>query len=256
MDDKLRTYYEKMKSIDYSSLRIQTIDFFTLMDVPTRDLMTELRRTRRDEEWNKHDKDYKVYEMLLIKVCRQSLVVISEDDVDIYPIAEMPKPYAGCTMTKFKKEEIAYRLLNQEHSLLGKIRVLKKYELSLWEQPFQLLAQTYFDMDYRKEWSFGELVYEGNNYGDTSRFYIIGVLEERKPGELRKTERTVVKENGTVNIYVGDSVYHPSYGEGKVVKTDGTFIYCDFEDDEHILWSKTFVQGIAKIYDFVDPDEQ
>lgn len=38
-------------------------------------------------------------------------------------------------------------------------------------------AHTIFDEDYRKEYHRDNLVYEGNNYGDTTAFYIIGFFE-------------------------------------------------------------------------------
>jgi len=50
--------------------------------------------------------------------------------------------------------------------------------LKLWETPYILEAQTDYDKDYRKEWKNGYLEYEGNEYGDTSEFYIIGCLEK------------------------------------------------------------------------------
>ena len=47
---------------------------------------------------------------------------------------------------------------------------------NLWDYPYNLRAVTNFDMDYRKEFVYGDLRYEGNNYGDTSDFYIVGSL--------------------------------------------------------------------------------
>ena len=49
--------------------------------------------------------------------------------------------------------------------------------LKLWETPYILKASTEYDKDFRKEWQNGELVYEGNNWGDTSIFCIIGCLD-------------------------------------------------------------------------------
>ena len=47
-------------------------------------------------------------------------------------------------------------------------------------KPGHIRAQTYADMDYRKEWYAGECYYEGNNYGDTSNFYMIGRIVYKK----------------------------------------------------------------------------
>lgn len=46
----------------------------------------------------------------------------------------------------------------------------------IYDQPIMLFGQTYDDMDYRKEWHYGLLEYEGNNYGDTSTFYFVGEI--------------------------------------------------------------------------------
>lgn len=40
----------------------------------------------------------------------------------------------------------------------------------------RLYAQANYDMDYRKEWEYGSLMYLGNEYGDTSTFYFVGQL--------------------------------------------------------------------------------
>lgn len=49
--------------------------------------------------------------------------------------------------------------------------------LKLWKTPYVLKASTEYDKDFRKEWQNGELVYEGNNWGDTSTFCIIGCID-------------------------------------------------------------------------------
>ncbi len=46
----------------------------------------------------------------------------------------------------------------------------------IWGSPIRLDAVTTYDMDYRKEWRGGYLDYQGNEYGDTTDFYIIGIL--------------------------------------------------------------------------------
>lgn len=46
--------------------------------------------------------------------------------------------------------------------------------VNVWKRPFQIRAQTIYDKDYRTEWNGDEIVYQGNYYGDTSDFYVIG----------------------------------------------------------------------------------
>ena len=52
--------------------------------------------------------------------------------------------------------------------------------LNVWAIPLHVRAVTNGDKDFRKEYEWGELVYEGNQYGDTSDFYIIGTLMSKK----------------------------------------------------------------------------
>jgi hypothetical protein len=52
--------------------------------------------------------------------------------------------------------------------------------LNVWAIPLHIRAVTNGDKDFRKEYEWGELVYEGNQYGDTSDFYVIGTLVAKK----------------------------------------------------------------------------
>jgi len=64
--------------------------------------------------------------------------------------------------------------------VLHRIDYDEKHVLEIWTKPGHIRAQTYADMDYRKEWYAGECYYEGNNYGDTSNFYMIGRIVYKK----------------------------------------------------------------------------
>ena len=52
------------------------------------------------------------------------------------------------------------------------------YTFHIWERPYCLCAQTVSDMNYGDRWEGTELVWEGNKYGDTTRFFIIGYLDK------------------------------------------------------------------------------
>jgi hypothetical protein len=86
----------------------------------------------------------------------------------------------SCTMTEFKKSKISlWNTINKER---GQEQTLWSNGSTFhrWNHPYNLRAQTISDMDYRKEFNHGELVYEGNNYGDTSNFYIVGSISNEK----------------------------------------------------------------------------
>ena len=89
---------------------------------------------------------------------------------------EFEEPYS-ITFTNFKKSKIDDWISVDEKRRFADISLDNKQVLHLWNQPVVLKAATDFDKDFQKIWENGELVYEGNNYGDTSDFYIIGSVD-------------------------------------------------------------------------------
>lgn len=83
------------------------------------------------------------------------------------------------TFTEFKKNKVFFWQAIDEERHACEIPLDKHCILNLWDRPFYLKAVTEFDKDFRKEWRNGDLEYEGNNYGDTSQFYIIGSIIRR-----------------------------------------------------------------------------
>ncbi len=84
-------------------------------------------------------------------------------------------------MSEFKNK--GGHLTNQELENLDKNSIFQAKQKNgvfyYWKTPILIRAQTYADMDFRKEWYGDDLVYEGNNYGDTSDFYIIGSFYDK-----------------------------------------------------------------------------
>lgn len=119
------------------------------------------------------------FDMLLVTTFRHdesnsedALVVVNKMPREFGPLIRGNK-----TMTEYKKSIDNY--------YVGQIKeedAVKKYEWPTGETfllqrfPSVLRAATDSDKDFRKEYRNGMLMYEGNNYGDTSNFYIIGTL--------------------------------------------------------------------------------
>ncbi len=82
------------------------------------------------------------------------------------------------TFTCFKKKHKSYWYEICDKECCDKIKLSNGKILKLWKSPYILEAVTNYDKNYRKEWKDGWLEYEGNEYGDTSPFYIIGSLEQ------------------------------------------------------------------------------
>lgn len=175
MTKKEKEYVSAMKQVDYRSLNIEIISAYQLGKSKTVPIMTRLRMSPQIHISEQPHKLIKT-DVLLIEVGAKSLVVISKLDKHIFPVHLLPSADGGATITCFKREDIAYTLTFNEYATIAKIKWSPDKTLNLWKNPYALYAQTEFDKDYRKEWIGGELVYEGNNYGDTSDFLIIGVL--------------------------------------------------------------------------------
>lgn len=90
------------------------------------------------------------------------------------------------TFTEFKKNKVFFWLDIDEERRSCEIPIDQHCILNLWDKPFFLQASTAFDKDFRKEWHGDSYVREGNNFGDTSRFYIIGSIKRVRPKSSTK----------------------------------------------------------------------
>lgn len=80
------------------------------------------------------------------------------------------------TATEFKQSGRIDKKFLKIEKRQRKCRLKSGQSIMIYDQPIILFGQTYDDMDYRKEWHYGLLEYEGNNYGDTSTFYFVGEI--------------------------------------------------------------------------------
>lgn len=81
------------------------------------------------------------------------------------------------TFTELKKQGLLFWRSKCACEVFSKITLSNGESLKLWKTPYLLHAVTNYDKDFRKEWVDGFLEYEGNEYGDTSTFYIIGCID-------------------------------------------------------------------------------
>lgn len=93
------------------------------------------------------------------------------------------------TMTEFKNDE-GYRIrrkiekvLDDEKSIT--ISIDDMHNLIIMHKAFVLRAMTYADMNYGDRWYGQDYCEEGNKYGDTSDFYIVGAIESLDPQKRR-----------------------------------------------------------------------
>lgn len=87
---------------------------------------------------------------------------------------DTPKAGNEITFTEFKKNKVSFWQDVDDVRKACRLPLDQNSVLCLWNRPYILKAATEFDKDFRKEWRNGVMVYEGNNFGDTTNFYIIG----------------------------------------------------------------------------------
>jgi len=160
---------KNLRNIEFDQIRYLEFGFAHLLDSSTRKLMSRLNNTCEDDP----------FDILFVPYYEGQFpqLVIVHESSNLFDKKSLSKVIDSCTMTEFKKGTLFFDLIHNEYPIFAKIKWNKKLNIHFWKFPLHLRAQTYGDMDYRKEYCYGDLVYEGNNYGDTSDFYIIGVLK-------------------------------------------------------------------------------
>lgn len=142
-----------------------SIPFSILKETPTTPIMTEVRRGKSDS--------------LFISFAGYSYEGLYHNSlVIVYGLPLRHPTISGeRTMTELKKtSSFFWNKIGEQASSGQRIKYSDGRTFTLWRHPYWIRAVTDDDKDFRKEYRFGELEYEGNNYGDTSSFYIVGTL--------------------------------------------------------------------------------
>jgi hypothetical protein len=170
--DILSKYLEYISSLDLFNIESETLSFGTLKRMNSRQLMSRLRHSYGS---NPTDSCHLPIDALFIdNFCEEFIVIYKMP----HEFVDLPK--YGCTLTALKKTSITFLRYGGKCVEARNIPLSEKSSLVLWERPFCLHAQTVSDMNYGDRWEGRDLVYEGNKYGDTSRFYIIGYIDKHR----------------------------------------------------------------------------
>lgn len=166
--ETLELYFDYISSLDLCKLSSYTVSFYDFRRSKTRKIMSRLRHGYGD---NPVDPSSMPFDVLLLDTYIGKLVVVWKMLNRFKFLYEH-----GCTLTKLKKDGTL--MLHHFTNTVKKIATLSNGEsFHIWERPYQLRAQTVCDMDYGDRWEGRDLIYEGNKYGDTSTFYIIGHIK-------------------------------------------------------------------------------
>lgn len=160
-------YLNHISSMDIFALPSHTIPFYTFRNARTVGIVSRLRHSYGEQN---------PFDVLFLESLFGTLVVV-------WAIPKRFKDLSkyGCTLTALKKDGF-YRLIVGNTCEISKDVVLPDNKIyHIWKLPYELRAQTFSDMGYgdRYHWKGNDLVEidEGNKYGDTSSFCIIGYIE-------------------------------------------------------------------------------
>lgn len=113
---------------------------------------------------------------ILIEFSMTTLVMVHEKQIDFVEKYLRRNYLESYSMTEFKtKRPYQWEKFDKESGSKC-FTIHEKNTFHLWDNPLQIRAVTDRVSDYRKEWRFGVLEYEGNNFGDHEMFYIIGSI--------------------------------------------------------------------------------
>lgn len=168
-------YYHEVRQFLENSNHYE--DHYLRRDTTTRELLTNLKHGyyyKKDSyEWSNG-----VYEFssggrreLDYYIINNRYILIFSGSIKTNPKVSALNSY---TATEFKQVGRIDKNFIKIGKRQRKCKLKNGKSMVIYDQPIMLFGQTYDDMDYRKEWHYGLLEYEGNNYGDTSTFYFAG----------------------------------------------------------------------------------
>lgn len=168
-----RFYVDDVVSFFEQDLEVVQYSFSQIKEMRHEDLMGNLRV---GERWISRTEKvpFDVLQIVLTEWPLRICLIVNEH---ISSHAEEAR-IGSCTMTEFKKNyALFWRINRQKHNeIIRSIPLDDNKELKIYKYPIYLRAMTSLDKDYRKEWHNDVLVYEGNNFGDTSDFYVVGEI--------------------------------------------------------------------------------
>lgn len=167
-------YYEYIKALDLSVLRSKEIHMYYFKDSRTKKLMGRLQHyyEHLSNYTDDPEKDQS-FDVLLLDTVLGKLVVMY-----ILPKHFRKIINGACTLTKFKQD--AYLALFDDKYPVEFVKEISADEnLNVWKNPYGLEAHTEANENYGSRWEGGELVEEGDYFGETSTFFIIGYISKR-----------------------------------------------------------------------------
>jgi hypothetical protein len=167
-------YIERLKRVDFGKYRINQVSYGELDYLDRCKLFTDLFSNNNELPLgaNKDDKECLVIEAYGLKM------------VTVY----LPNHIVGnvryiknVTMTEFRRRKIIDSIYFKIHHWLPKcddVVDVEDKKMTLLKYPILLRVQTEFDKVYGKNWNGPDDYIEIGNYGDTTDFYIVGIINK------------------------------------------------------------------------------
>lgn len=150
------------ENIDFDSAQIKRISFRNFKQQRSIDLMSSLAHCAQ--------RGWEPIDFLLISDDFYRSFIICYD----VPSTSHGLPQYGCTLTQLKRMGTSH-LLDGRTCKIGSSVFVPRFneKFHIWKRPYLIRAQTHNDTNYGNYYEDGYL-HEGNQYGDTSSFFILG----------------------------------------------------------------------------------
>ena len=170
-------FMEKLQEIDFSSQSAKVMSVYSLDNLDRCKLFTNLYENCRELHTGKEAQNKEEpYHYIVMSLLGYKAVLTYLP----WDMTSRVQPSANVTMTELRSNKGRFSVYNaikewlpsSDHTLS-----IPEGEVQLLHYPVLIRAQTEYDKVYGKEWNGPDDYIEIGNYGDTTKFYIIGVLK-------------------------------------------------------------------------------
>ena len=173
-----KEYETRIQSLDFQNMPYKELSYYSLDNVDRCELFSELFVNCKENPI--HPDRLKCdtpFNFIVLRLWDRKIVITYLDS----KIIGNNKHSLNITMTDFRRSKYVDKVYSKISKWLATSNSLvdtSAGSMRILNYPILLRVQTKYDKNYGKEWCGpGDYIETGNNYGDTTDFYIIGVIE-------------------------------------------------------------------------------
>ncbi|NLE03995.1 MAG: hypothetical protein GX638_04205 [Crenarchaeota archaeon] len=184
IDDLCETCIKKKNYLDFvinyplKTKESLTFPFRQFREMRTRTIMSRLRHSYDKFVLDDLKAEHQSIDVLYLTAFGAKFVIIYDLPLDFQYLNK-----ASCTLTDLKKTGLYFLYSGDTCRISKEVSIDIDEFFYIWEVPYKLHAQTISDMYYGDHWYWAgknlNEVIEGNKYGDTSSFYILGYISKK-----------------------------------------------------------------------------